>query len=401
MKTIIIIINSIPPYCYEINNILSLPNGFRYRFRYQKKKGEGWLPEIDNPKEMENNIGLIVLREFQETGKFIPIRNIFIDKIEVIGDIIYIEYQLKNRITFSPDESDRVRQINQFNDRINADIQLEKYPNIPRQNLKNLVFIGNDYTYDFENGKNSNKEITSENKKNSNKKIASENGKNSNKEIASENVQDSEKWGRTIELLGRFEGNGIDVYKNYDFINIRSIYDLKHKPAKIFIDKNRQYFLLENRKIYILSILQRSYSEKTNNNHRRDIELKVDDTIVKAMNPKLSLTGKYDVLDFYIRPEILSSSKNSFLLLNFYENNELLAYPSIIIPIKIEFSSIENIIKLFTIIIFIGLIIVYWFADYFTVYYNIDTLRKVLIPFMILFGGEILKIIREFFLIRI
>ena len=51
-KFVIIIVNSIPPYCYELNNILSLPDGFNYRFRYQKKKMGEWMPEIENPKDL-------------------------------------------------------------------------------------------------------------------------------------------------------------------------------------------------------------------------------------------------------------------------------------------------------------------------------------------------------------
>src|SRR5690349_12187560 len=91
-KFVIIIVNSIAPYCYELNNILALPDNFVYRFRFRKSKKGEWMPQIDNPKSLRDCDGLIVLREFQTTGQFIPIRKIHINKVSVIGDIVYIEY---------------------------------------------------------------------------------------------------------------------------------------------------------------------------------------------------------------------------------------------------------------------------------------------------------------------
>ena len=43
-----IIFNSIPPYAYEVNNILALPNGMPYRARFRRE----WHPEIENPNDI-------------------------------------------------------------------------------------------------------------------------------------------------------------------------------------------------------------------------------------------------------------------------------------------------------------------------------------------------------------
>src|SRR5689334_2753489 len=121
-KFVIIIVNSIPPYCYELNNMLSLTNGFSYRFRYQKKKQGNWMPEITDPSELENCSGLIVLRDFHNTADLIPIRKIFIYKTIIIGDIVYLEYTLGEKVEFSSDLKRREEQLKTFNVRILRDI---------------------------------------------------------------------------------------------------------------------------------------------------------------------------------------------------------------------------------------------------------------------------------------
>ena len=81
-KFVIIIVNTIPPYGYEINNIIGLPEGFPYRFRYR----QWYIPEIPDPSQISDCAGLIVLRNF-ETAKFIPVRKIRISNIRKVGDM--------------------------------------------------------------------------------------------------------------------------------------------------------------------------------------------------------------------------------------------------------------------------------------------------------------------------
>jgi hypothetical protein len=220
-KFVIIIVNSIPPYCYELNNILSLPNNFTYRFRYQKTKQGNWMPEIENPYDLKDKHGLIVLRDFQNTAEFIPVRKVFIYNIIIIGDIVYIEYSLEDKVEFSSDLKDRETQINLFNQRITTDINLIKYPNAPLTDLKNLIFFGTDYSYDIID----------------------------TKYKGAANDKDSNRWGNIIETIGNYKTVGLTVYNNTDFLKIIGLQDENGKFAEIKSENNKAYYEIENKRI--------------------------------------------------------------------------------------------------------------------------------------------------------
>ena len=84
---LIMITNSISPYCYDIAHAIGLPTYFSYRFRYKSKLIH--LPY--SIQEIKNKEGLIVLRQF-ESGELIPLRYIKTEFVRSIGDINYIEF---------------------------------------------------------------------------------------------------------------------------------------------------------------------------------------------------------------------------------------------------------------------------------------------------------------------
>jgi hypothetical protein len=373
---VIIIVNSIEPYCFEINNVLAMPSGFTYRFRYQRKKQGEWMPEIANPKELNNCRALVVLRDFFVTAQLIPIRKIYITSILIIGDIVYIEYLLEERIAFNSNPDKRDKQIEKFNQRIVTDIKTNIYPNIPGQDLKNLVFFGTDYTYDF---------VDDEYK-------------------GDKADEDSNRWGNLIEVIGTFNNTGIEVFKDFDFIKINGITDENSNPAKLITNKNRLFFLIKNRKLYSLQFLQRTYTGRQATSaviQPRDIVLTTDANAIRLVTSRLNILGKYDLLKFFFSPEISSLKKNTFLMLQFYRGSEALPFPSILIPMQIRYSFWENIITSSSLIIFCLASITYWFAEIIVPASYVQALRNVLLPVMIVFGGEVLRTIKDFILTKI
>lgn len=373
---VVIIVNTIAPYCFEINNIMALPVGFTYRFRYQKKKQGEWMPEIKNPKTLKGCNALVVLREFLTTAKLIPIRKIYINNVLVIGDIVYIEYELKERVTFSSDPDRRNEQIELFNRRIITDIKTDRYPNSPNQNLKNLVFMGTDYTYDFKDEDYQGEEID----------------------------KDSNNWGNLIELIGTFNNTGIEVYKDFDFIKITGLIDEFGNPARPQKIKDKLFYILENRVVYNLQFLQRTYTGSLGNSaviKPRDIVLISDPSEVKLIIPRLNILGKYDLLSFAFRSEISSFKKNTILMLQFCRGNEVLPLPSIIIPIQIRYSWIEKIITIGSLAVFVIASIAYWTADILVPTGSAQILRNILLPIMIVFGGEVLRSLKDLILSKI
>src|SRR3990172_4338085 len=106
---VLIIINTIPPYCYEINSILALPDGFEYRVRFQEK----WIPTITDPVRIAGHPGLIVLRDF-DTGRFSPIRHIFVTKVLRVGEFFHIRFQVRSLVELSSLGEERNRQLERF-----------------------------------------------------------------------------------------------------------------------------------------------------------------------------------------------------------------------------------------------------------------------------------------------
>lgn len=388
-KFVIIIVNSIPPYCYELNNILSLPDNFSYRFRYQKTKQGNWMPEIQNPYELKNKQGLIVLRDFQTTAEFIPIRKIFINNILVIGDIVYIEYLLKEKIELSSDLTERDNQINLFNQRIVTDINLAKYPNTPLTDLRNLIFFGTDYTYDIQDTK---------------YKGAAED-------------KDSNKWGNIIETIGKYKGVGLPVYNNNDFFKIIGITDENGTFVKQKVKNSKAYYEIENKKIYKIQFLQRTYTGRSNVGDSsvltpRIVELATGNPEIIPIISQRDIMGKYDLLELTFKSNVTSPALHSFLLLR-VKDSEPPKAPTIIIPIKVLFSKREFFLNISSVLTFVALFIAYLYAEGIIRFLNpnnpnlfndVNSLKNILLPLMIIFGSNTFRritSIKEFIFGRI
>ncbi len=371
-KFAIIIVNSIAPYCYELNNILALPDNFVYRFRFRKSKRGEWMPEIDNPKKLKDCDGLIVLREFQTTAQLIPIRKIRIIKVSVIGDVVYIEYKLREKVLFSSNPDQREAQLNKFNERITTDVRTNLYPNLPRADLRNLVFFGADYSYDF-----------------------TDEGYQGDAED-----EDSNRWGNIIELIGN-----IEIYKDIDFIKITELRDERGKLAIVQDEKTGAMFQLNNKTVYNLQFLQRTYTHLSGTSsviRPRDIVMTPGSNEIDPIISRRSILGKYDLLQFSFRPESTSLlQKDSFIMLEFQDKENILFLPGILVPIRIKPSVLEIGLVIASISIFILAVIGYWFATSIAPSGSEQSLRNILLPIMILSGGGILRSIRDFILGRI
>lgn len=376
-RFVIIIVNSIPPYCYELNNILSLPDNFSYRFRYQKKKQGNWMPEIANPLELQNCNGLIVLRDFQVSADFVPIRKIYITRVQMIGDIVYIEYLLKQKSELSSDLQERERQLSIFNTRINIDINLSKYPNVPNQDLANLVFFGADYTYDFEDN--------------------AYKGANSDR--------DSNRWGNIIETIGTYKKNGFAIYKDSDFLKIIGIQDEEGREAPVVQTDNRYYYRLANHTVYRLVFLQRTFTGRVGNSaviKSREVILKAGNPEVEPIIAQKDIMGKYDLIELTFRSNISGRNLKSYLILEISDDSPPKA-PSLTIPVRVVFSVKNFVLDTVSVLVFIGLFLAYTYAKDIFVWFNksrtnpanlsddITGFKNILLPLMIVFGSNTFK----------
>ncbi len=132
-RQIIMIFNSIPPYAYEINNILGLPDSFTYRFRFRR---EYIHHDIRQPEELIGRKGLVVLRHFQ-SAEFIPLREIRVSDVLEVGNVWCIDYVLSGIVDF--DVAKQAEQLEEFNTKMKSAI--DPSPNPPGDDLRKLVFV--------------------------------------------------------------------------------------------------------------------------------------------------------------------------------------------------------------------------------------------------------------------
>ena len=85
---LVLITNSIVPYCFDVPRTLALPAGATHRFRYEDKWLERPVHGISTPTP-----ALVVLRDF-ETGRFIPIRFVTVVYVRDLGSTNYIEFEV-------------------------------------------------------------------------------------------------------------------------------------------------------------------------------------------------------------------------------------------------------------------------------------------------------------------
>src|SRR2546429_8544129 len=135
----IIVIDAVRPYAYEINNILALPAGFTYRCRYRQRR-----VGVDRPVErLRHTNGLVILRCLED-GRMFPVRKIHGDAARKVGDIVYIQYSLADRVKLSSAQGERQRQIDHFNELVLPNLA---EPNEPGADLTHMVFFGIDFCY--------------------------------------------------------------------------------------------------------------------------------------------------------------------------------------------------------------------------------------------------------------
>jgi hypothetical protein len=89
---LVAVTGSQPPYLYDLPQLLSLPQGFEFRFRYRRS----WAQEELRKKDDIDHKGrdLFLLFHSQETGRVIPLRRAKIIQIEPAGPLLFVRFRL-------------------------------------------------------------------------------------------------------------------------------------------------------------------------------------------------------------------------------------------------------------------------------------------------------------------
>ena len=83
------------PYIYDLPQVLSLPEGFEFRFRYRHKWISNDVCDLirSNPESLAGK-GLVLLFHSQETKRVIPIRRATIVRVEEFGPLVHIRFRV-------------------------------------------------------------------------------------------------------------------------------------------------------------------------------------------------------------------------------------------------------------------------------------------------------------------
>lgn len=135
---IFIIANSIFPYGYDAVKILALPDGAKYRARFdQHFVSEQVRKDFHS---LKNRRGNYCFRDY-ESGLIMPLRKIIVDEIYLIGSIYYIGYSVEEMYEFPQDEDRLEKQIKEFNEAIRGSVKLNS--DAPGKDLHPLVLMSN------------------------------------------------------------------------------------------------------------------------------------------------------------------------------------------------------------------------------------------------------------------
>jgi len=351
-----IIFNSIPPYAYEANNILALPNGMPYRARFRR----AWHPDIKAPSEIENRDTLLVLRNW-DTAQLVPLRRVRTGKVQRVGKIYYINYVLGDIVEYDSAEATRTQQVQDFNDKIA--LELKGYANTPKSNLDKLVFLAPDLAASIADSQPPVDKIERE----------------------------SDNWGKVVDLLESF-----DVFLDVDFIKIIGMANNAGKSSKLVFAEGTVRYQLKNDSTYTLEVFQRSNTRKTGDSSvsTRSITIGGEPDAVRIIKGNFAITGKYDRFEFRFRTSIRQRSRDTELPIDVTRTGSTLIVPTVTVPIRIETSSRHLVVQIAAAVTFVAAVFALLFSDSWFPQ-QVDLAQRISILALILSAPEARELVRD------
>jgi len=254
------------PYCYDINSILALPTGFRYRNRFNAP----WVePNLhDNIGAMMGADVLVVLR-VQKNNHLIPVRWGTIQVAQQVGSIYYFEYILGDLIRYSQKSADRANEISQatslFSD---THAWLPGTPGVALGVTEPSVF----------------------------RSVVGQ-------RLTKESAEDLTAWGNSVAAV-----TTANIYERAEFLKILGLFDLKDRPSAV----HEEHYVVRSNTVYQLRVFQYvpvPGTAPTVTPH--DIDLATFSDHFVQLRPKQRAVGKYDMLIFVLKTRRLPPRERS------------------------------------------------------------------------------------------
>ena len=279
--------STVEPYIKDILDILALPSGFNYRFRYVFR----WLTsEFQNQEHLDKLknrevliVHIITERIESEVGKryriieYIPIRKAFIVEAKIMAGFVYFEFKLDGYVKFDK-PFDQIKEAkNPFSDQVKSKIPLEL-----REYVKNLAFLAPHINVQYVSDT-----------------------------ITKPNDELVVSWFNLVSYIGRLK-----PYKDLRavFTKLLEITNVNTHKTVVSeeIAEGLHGFRLNSANAYRIRILQR-YLNAEKLDPIFKLEITSNSTDINTIKNQALIQGGYDVLDFIISVPDVVSSRETFL----------------------------------------------------------------------------------------
>lgn len=289
---IVMITNTIVPYCYDIAHVIGLPAHLSHRFRYLAR----WIKLDSKPIEMKGRDALIVLRNFA-TGELIPVRYVGVEDVLTVGEINYIEFRLAEYFTTTKGCI--------VSEKIKEQLVRKGFQNEAGKELECLVL-----------------EVR---------------GKEIELSETEKTGKEHEKWSQILKGIGQ-----LDCYKEFGFLKVHQLLDSTGTAAQTSQDETGKYsFALKPSCLYFLDIIQHvpwEIDKQESIETPYDVELKAEKDEVVILRKIQRVVGKYDLLRFIFKTPGGYTAKHTFLEVENKQGGESAKYglPALFLPLVIR-----------------------------------------------------------------
>jgi hypothetical protein len=262
------IIHAYKPYCFDLNDILALPAGFRYRNRFDVQWVEPTLR--DRLSECIGRSVLLTLRD-ASNNRLVPVRWGHIITAERYGKISFFEYVLGELVDYGNDENVQVQQIVSYTRKFSDNHSW--LPGVANQGLGSTEPSVFTTSVGFA--------------------------------MPKVDASSPQAWGNAVSAVAT-----APIYHKVEFLKVMGIYDLDGARAEI----KDEAFSLAPDVVYNVQVIQFVPAPGPPGQDAiapHPIELTTFRDHIIALRPKQQAVGKYDRLTFTIRVGSLRSRERT------------------------------------------------------------------------------------------
>jgi hypothetical protein len=255
-----IIANTVDPYGYELPLIVAYPPGFLYRARFKSE----WVDDavLGRLADLKGSPALVVYRHF-ESGCLYPVRFANVRAIARYGDVVYVEYELREIVAYHESPPRRDEQVGEFNRDWEAEHPEYASSNVAGGHMRPLVLRSKYWP------------------------------KIDNPYLPSDHeAREFSSWSNLCELVAK-----LPIYTSMEFLRV---IDLREERSDTVVAPYGRRYRLRSGLIYELRVAQQIF-RASDTVRPHDVSFETDGHALKSLTRKRRAVGKYDVLSFRFR----------------------------------------------------------------------------------------------------